>query len=52
MIMFDGEIVDIGDSRVLEDCIYYTTEINKLTRQKQNGIFTYKHFVKALEGNE
>lgn len=52
MIMFDGEIVDVGDSKVLEDCIYYTTEINKLTRQKQSGIFTYKHFENALEGNE
>lgn len=51
MLMFDGEIVDIGDSRVLEDCIFYTTEINKLTREFISGVFTFNQFLNALEGN-
>ncbi|WDC84310.1 hypothetical protein PL321_00160 [Caloramator sp. mosi_1] len=52
ILMFNGEIAEIGDNKVLEDCIFYTTEINKLTRDFKGGIFTFKQFIEALEGNK
>jgi energy-coupling factor transport system ATP-binding protein len=52
ILMFNGEIAEMGDRKVLEDCIFYTTEINKLIREFKGGIFTYKQFIEALEGNK
>lgn len=52
ILMFNGEIAEMGDNKVLEDCIFYTTEINKLTREYSSGIFTYKQFIEALEGSK
>jgi energy-coupling factor transport system ATP-binding protein len=52
ILMFNGEIAEMGDRKILEDCIFYTTEINKLIREFKEGIFTYKQFIEALEGNK
>lgn len=41
MLMFDGEMVAEGDRKnVLGGGIYYTTDINKLVRDKSSSIFT------------
>nr|WP_027309012.1 energy-coupling factor transporter ATPase [Caloramator sp. ALD01] len=52
ILMFNGEIAEMGDRKILEDCIFYTTETNKLIREFKEGIFTYKQFIEALEGNK
>lgn len=51
IIMFDGQIMGDGDISILSSGVYYTTEINKMFRNKIDHIYSVEDAVNVLKRN-